>query len=63
MCHVHLHLNFWWGQRLPVVGFKLVEFIKLEADVFDGQLEHVPETRQVLGDGPWVCIRVLIHKK
>lgn len=62
MCHVHLHLNFWWSQRFPVVGFELVEFIKLQANVLDRQLEHVPETCQVLRDGPWVCIWVLIHK-
>lgn len=62
-CHVCLHLNFWWGQRFPVVGFELVEFIKLQANVLDRQLEHVPETCQVLGDGPWVCIWVLMHKK
>lgn len=63
MCHVHLHLNFWRGQRFPVVGFELVEFIKLQANVLDRQLEHVPETCQVLRDGPWVCIWVLIHKQ
>lgn len=62
-CHACLHLNFWWGQRFPVVGFELVEFIKLQADVLDRQLEHVPETCQVLGDGPRVCIWVLRHKK
>lgn len=54
-----MHLNFWGGQRFPVVRFELVEFIKLQADVLDGQLEHVPETREVLGDGPRVCVRVL----
>lgn len=31
-----LNLNFWRGQRFPVVGLELVEFIKLQADVFDG---------------------------
>lgn len=59
---VCLHLNLRGSQRFPVVGFELVEFIKLQADVLDGQLEHVPETRQVLGDGPRVCVRVLKHK-
>ncbi len=62
ICHVCLHLNFWWGQRFPVVGFELVEFVKLQANVLDRQLEHVPETCQVLGDGPRVCVWVLIHK-
>lgn len=58
----HLHLNFWWGQRFPVVGFELVEFIKLQANVLNRQLEHVPETCQVLGDGSWVRIWVLNDK-
>ena len=59
---VHLHLNFWWAQRFPVVGFELVEFVKLQTYVLDGQLEHVPETCQVLGDRPRVCVWVLMHK-
>lgn len=62
ICRVWLYLNFGWGQRFPVVGFELVQFIKLQANVLDRQLEHVPETCQVLGDGSWVCIWVLIHK-
>lgn len=62
ICQVCRHLNFWGGQRFPVVGFELVEFIKLQANVLDRQLEHVPETCEVLGDGPRVCVWVLIHK-
>lgn len=58
-----LHLNFWWGQRFPVVGLELVEFVKLQADVLDGQLEHVPEAGQVLGDGPRVRVWVLTRQK
>lgn len=57
------HLDFWWGQRFPVVGFELVEFVKLQADVLNRQLEHVPETRQVLGDGPGVRVGVLTRRK
>lgn len=62
ICSVCLHLNIWGCQRFPVVGFQLVELIKLQANIFDWQLEHIPETCQVLGDGPWVCIGVLKHK-
>lgn len=58
-----LHLNFWWGKRFPVVGLELVEFVELQADVLDGQLEHVPEPCQVLGDRPWVCVWVLMQRK
>lgn len=46
-----------------MVGLELVQFVKLQADVLDGQLEHVPEARQVLGDGPWVCVGVLTQHK
>lgn len=59
----HLHLNFWWDQRFPVIGLELVELVKLQADVLNGQLEHVPEPCQVLGDGPWVGIWVLMDRK
>lgn len=58
-----LHLNFWWGQRFPVVGLELVELVKLQADVLDGQLEHVPEACQVLGDGPRVRLWVLTQQQ
>lgn len=37
----------------------MVELIKLEADVLDGELQQVPETSQVLGCGPWVGIHIL----
>lgn len=33
--YVRLHLNLWGCQRFPVVGFELVEFIKLQANIFD----------------------------
>lgn len=45
--------------RLPVVGFEVVELIKLETDVLDGELKQVPETSQVLGTGPWVGTHIL----
>lgn len=61
VCLMCAHLNFWGGQRFPVVGFELVEFVKLQANVLDGQLEHVPETRQILGDGSRVCIWILTY--
>lgn len=56
------HLDLRRRQRLPVVGFELVQLVELEADVLDGQLQHVPEARQVLGDGPGVRVHVLPSK-
>ena len=52
------------GRRLqgfPVVGLQLVQLVKLEADVLDGQLQHIPEPGQVLGDRPRPCVWVLSH--
>lgn len=30
--------------RLPVIGLEVIELIKLETDVLNGQLKQVPET-------------------
>lgn len=61
----YLPLRGWLGSCewhvLPVVGFKVVELIELEADVLDGELQQIPETSQVLGRGPWVGVHIL-HK-
>lgn len=46
-------------QRSPVVCSELVELIKLEADVLDGELKHVPETSEVGGHGTRVGIGIL----
>lgn len=40
----------------------MVQLIKLEADVLDGELQQVPETSQVLGRGPWVGIHILTNR-
>lgn len=57
---LHAHLPLLGGlHQLPAVGLEVVEFIKLHADVLDGQLQQVPEPCQVLGCGVWVGIRVL----
>ena len=57
---LHAHLPLLGGlHQLPAVGLEVVEFIKLHADVLDGQLEQVPEPCQVLGSWTWVGIRVL----
>lgn len=56
------HLDLRRRQRLPAVGFELVQLVELEADVLDGQLQHVPEARQVLGGGPGVRVQVLPRK-
>lgn len=49
--------------RLPVIGLEMVELIELEADVFDGELQQVPETSQVLGCGPRIGIHILTKRK
>lgn len=46
-------------QRSPVVCPQLVELVKLEADVLDGELKHVPETGEVGGHGAGVGIGIL----
>lgn len=51
----------WRG--MPVIGLEVVELIKLEADVLDGELQHVPKTSQVLGRGPRVGIHILRTKE
>lgn len=53
------HLDLQGRQRLPVVRFELVQLVKLEADILDGQLQHVPEASQVLGDGSRMRVGVL----
>lgn len=61
------YLSFRWINRSPVVGSELVKLIKLEADILDRQLKHIPETSQVRGHWTRVCIGVLqedgTHKK
>ena len=47
-------------QVLPAVGLQLVQLVKFQADVLDGQLEHVPETSQVLRDGPRLGVGLLV---
>lgn len=37
----------------------MVELVKLETDVLDGELQQVPETSQVLGGGPGVSVHIL----
>lgn len=44
---------------LPVIRLEVVELIKLEADVLDGELQQVPETSKVLVCGPRVGIHIL----
>lgn len=46
-------------QRSPVVCSELVELIKLEADVLDGELKHVPEAGEVGGHGTRVGVGIL----
>lgn len=53
------YLSFRWINQSPVVGSELVKLIKLEADVLNWQLEHIPETRKVRGYGMRVRIGVL----
>lgn len=62
----YLPLRGWVGScrqnRLPVIRLEMVELIKLEADVLDGELQQVPETCQVLGCGSWIGIRILTKR-
>lgn len=62
----YLPLRGWVGScrrhRLPVIGLEMVELIKLEADVLNGELQQVPETSQVLGCGSWIGIRILTKR-
>lgn len=57
------YLLLWFLRKLPVVGFELVELVKLHADVFYGELKQIPEPSQVLCCGPWVGIHVLVRGK
>lgn len=57
LCQCYLSLR--WIHRSPVVGSELVKLIKLEADVLNGQLQHVPETSQVRGHRARVRVWVL----
>lgn len=52
---------FVWGTsvQFPVVGFEVVELIKLEANVFYRELQKVPESCQVLSCGPRVSAHIL----
>lgn len=60
------YLPVWGGlgsrrrqRRLPLVGLEVVELVKLEADVLDGELQQVPETGQVLGGRPGAGVHIL----
>lgn len=48
--------------RLPVIGLEMVEVIKLEADILDGELQQVPETSQVLRCGPRIGVHILAKR-
>lgn len=45
--------------QLPAISFEVVQLVKLHADVFNGQLEEIPKSSQVLGCGSGIGIRVL----
>lgn len=53
------YLSLRWVEGSPVVGLELVELVELQADVLDGELQHVPEAGQILSHGPRVSIGVL----
>lgn len=63
-----LYLSLRRIQKSPVVGFQLVQLIKLQTDVLNRQLQHIPESSQILRHGPRVGVWVLseetkfIHK-
>lgn len=40
-----------------------MKFIKFHTNIFYGQLQHVPEPRQVLGGGPRMSIGILYKRK
>lgn len=56
------HLSLRCLCQLPAVSFEVVQLVKLHADVFNGQLEEVPKSSQVLGCGSGVGVRVLEGK-
>lgn len=37
-----------------------MKFIKFHTNIFYGQLQHVPEPRQILGGGPWMSIGIQV---
>ena len=59
MYNCSLYLDRWFFRKLPVVGFELVELVKLQAYVLHGQLQQIPEPGQVLCCGPRVGVHVL----
>lgn len=54
-----LYLRLQFLRKLPVVGFKVVQLIKLIADVFYRELKQIPEPCQVLCCWSWVGVDVL----
>lgn len=50
-------------QEFPAVGLELLEFQELEGHILDGELQEVPETRQVLEGGHGECSGVLQSKE
>lgn len=56
----YLFLSFL--RKLPIVGFQLVELIKLHAYIFYRKLEQIPEPCEVLCCWSWVGIYVLIKE-
>lgn len=50
-CPGQNYLSFGRLYYLPVVELQLVQLVELHADVLDGELQHVPVARQVLGRG------------
>lgn len=40
-----------------------MKFIKFHTNIFYGQLQHVPEPRQILGGGPRMSIGILYKRK
>lgn len=57
-----LYLSLRGVEGPPVVGFELVQLIKLQADILNGELEHIPEPCEILSHRPWVSVWVLLSQ-
>lgn len=54
-----LYLSLRGVEGSPVAGLELVQFVELQADVLDGELQHVPEAGQILSHRSRVSVGVL----
>lgn len=57
--NMHVYLSLRGIQGSPVVGSELVKLIKLEANVLDWKLKHIPEASEVGGHRTRVGIWIL----